>query len=950
MLTFASRRLLHDLRRTLATIVAVAIAVTSFVVLTGTAETQRLTVTEMLEENFRGAYDVLVRPAGSANEIERETSQVRASFLSGVYGGITLDQVDRIQGIGGIEAVAPIAMIGTTTRDVYASLDITDAVAAVPADRERFVLRYQLRIQARGGSIDLPDRRGWVYVTRAPMHKESYEESGPGWSRSGDRLVEMIDGVETHPCDQVPDVSEPASKPWEHVYPSCISLATGATTDISSDVGRVKVWVTVAFPLAVAAIDPVEEAKLVGLDDAVVAGRPLTADDTWHEGTRPGHGLPEPGNMRWPMPPNTPALLASHSDADYTTSAHVDLLPATATDSFVAFNLDGTGNPGDAIMAVAPEASATDATLTASDLFDAYLAATPPAELPRGEIEGEDWANLSMFTRLLKPGEVAYDGRDPLRPRVVENGGGRRLVDNYGPRTAIDTAFRPLNVVSDETGMQWTSGCDAVVDCYSGFVLGTVGHFDPDLLRQGGELGRVPLEEYTTARIAAADDATRDALDGDYLRPMLHPGDYLQAPPSILIPMQALPLFTATKFKVVDADAPISAVRVRVAGVTGMDAASRERIRLVAQQIVERTGLDVDIVVGSSQVEQAVALPATELGVPALNLSEMWSQKGVGVAIGRALDAKSLLLFALILVSSALTVSLTAHASVQARRRELGVLACVGWRPARLRGEALLELALVGLAAGVVGSVAAWPLASALGVEFEPSRAALAIPIALVLTVVAGLTATRAAGRTDPIAALRPPVATFKRSPRPIRSAAGLGVRQLVRRPARLVTGALAVAIATASLTLLGSIQFAFSGAVVGTFLGDVVAMQVRSADLIAAAFLALLGLVAVVTVLVLGLIEDARSFATLSAIGWPDAALARALAAQAGLLGLIGGVAGAALGLGLVVLLVGTIVPATVGVAAAVAVAAVLVCLAGALLPAASLRRQQVAQVLMVE
>ena len=82
MLTFAFRRLLHDARRTLATVVAVAIAVTSFVVLTGTAETQRLTVTETLEENFRGAYDVLVRPTGSANEIERETSQVRASFLS----------------------------------------------------------------------------------------------------------------------------------------------------------------------------------------------------------------------------------------------------------------------------------------------------------------------------------------------------------------------------------------------------------------------------------------------------------------------------------------------------------------------------------------------------------------------------------------------------------------------------------------------------------------------------------------------------------------------------------------------------------------------------------------------------------------------------------------------------------------------------------------------------
>ncbi len=44
---------------------------------------------------------------------------------------------------------------------------------------------------------------------------------------------------------------------------------------------------------------------------------------------------------------------------------------------------------------------------------------------------------------------------------------------------------------------------------------------------------------------------------------------------------------------------PISVIRVRVAGVTGPNPVSLERLREVAQQIAVRTGLDVDIVAGS---------------------------------------------------------------------------------------------------------------------------------------------------------------------------------------------------------------------------------------------------------------------------------------------------------------------------------------------------------------
>lgn len=99
--------------------------------------------------------------------------------------------------------------------------------------------------------------------------------------------------------------------------PSCYSLTSG--NDVHSAElavgGRAHVPVMVSYPLVVAAVDPGEEAKLVGLDAATAAGRALTAADTWTPATYvPGeYSMPGAGSH----PPYAPAVLASGQDADY---------------------------------------------------------------------------------------------------------------------------------------------------------------------------------------------------------------------------------------------------------------------------------------------------------------------------------------------------------------------------------------------------------------------------------------------------------------------------------------------------------------------------------------------------------------------------------------------------------------------------------------------------------
>jgi hypothetical protein len=180
---------------------------------------------------------------------------------------------------------------------------------------------------------------------------------------------------------------------------------------------------------------------------------------------------------------------------------------------------------------------------------------------------------------------------------------------------------------------------------------------------------------------------------------------------------------------------PGCVIRVRVAGVTGPDPLSRERIRLVAERIATTTGLAVDITAGSSPSPQLVGLPRGRFGQPALLVRELWVRKGVALAIIRALDRKSAALFGLVLVVCALLLTNGALAAVRGRRAELGTLLALGWSRTAIFASVLGELALVGLPAGLPGRT----LLGGLGLAVAVAVAAAIATTASMLLVLAAL-------------------------------------------------------------------------------------------------------------------------------------------------------------------------------------------------------------------
>jgi predicted lysophospholipase L1 biosynthesis ABC-type transport system permease subunit len=242
----------------------------------------------------------------------------------------------------------------------------------------------------------------------------------------------------------------------------------------------------------------------------------------------------------------------------------------------------------------------------------------------------------------------------------------------------------------------------------------------------------------------------------------------------------------------------------------------------------------VDIVAGSSPSPVTIDLPADAFGQPPLTLSEDWVKENVAAAILTAVDKQSVALFTLILVVCVLFVGNAATAAVRGRRRELGVLAALGWRRSRLFASVLGELAGIGLAAGLLAAAIAVPAAAGLGLDASPGRALLAVPVAIAVALAGGLAPAWLAARTDPVTSVRPPVLAVRRAHQP-RGITSLALLNVTRTPGRTLIGVASLAVGIAALTLLTAVTVAFRGMIVGTLLGDAVVVQVRGVDYIAA-------------------------------------------------------------------------------------------------------------------
>jgi len=622
--------------------------------------------------------------------------------------------------------------------------------------------------------------------------------------------------------------------------------------------GFVGSGVNLPFPMLISAVDPVQENRLLALDRTIVSGRPLRITDSYR---RVGLGLGY-GVV-------VPVVAASRTYVDESLQVTVERLQPPAGSDVPAILASKQAYP---FLTSLPGESVGTQSFSPDDMYDLLLR----------QLEGDRSGLVATWTG----GAVGYrsEGTDRLEAVPATNPTSIWKVPSYqgffpAPPGSDDSQFRPLQVHGSPYSGQENS--------FFGARVQVVGRFDPTRLPGFSPLSRVPLESYYP--------------------PVAEPAD----------------AFTDSRFfHGLNAKAPISVIRVKVAGVTGPDPISRERVRRAAQAIHEATGLAVDITAGSSPHPLLVHLPAGEFGRPPLLLREGWVKKGVAVVILSALDRKSLALFALILVVSALFLANGAAAAVRTRRSEIGSLLSLGWTRGRIFLSVLEELVLIGFIGGLAGAGLASALVAVLGLHVGLTRTLLVVPVAMLVALAAGFLPAWKAARGLPLDAVRPPIAN--RGPaRQARRVAGVAAAELLRVPGRTALGAVGLFIGVGALALLLAVQLGFRGALLGTLLGSFVSVQVRGVDLASVALAVSLAGLSVADVLFLNLRERAPEMATLRATGWSGTDLGRLVAYEGLGIGVLGSVPGAVVG----VLVAGL---ATGGVGARVVLGGLLAALAG--------------------
>jgi putative ABC transport system permease protein len=884
--------------RVIALLAGLLLATTAFTVLTAASRTAQLRTVGTVSSHFLSAYQILVRPAGARTALESQTGTVQPNFLAGIYGGITMAQYHQIASLPGVSVAAPIAMVGYALVGAAIPFRIPVADYRGPG-RELF--RDQTTWVSDNGTSRVTQPANYTYVTPGRLQFNS---------SSGD-MQELVPGHgAVTVCPNRPQ--SPAANPFgiaDQAIIGCWSKVDGYGSGGASGPADAAYWV---IPVLIAAIDPAAEARLDGLNHALVSGHYLAerADTT-----------PQDNQSEFPV------LASSASGMDEYAITTLQRLTAPKTP------------PDMTVPWLTSEASARGQTLvtqrsTAQQAYRQmlrYLASSAQVG-DRYPIEAYWSVGPVRYRRAVAGALQPIQVRNPLS--VWQSAGISSVsMDNE------DTAYRRISAHTPKN-----AGVLGDVQA----VPKLVGTFDPARIRSFDRLSEVPLGGYEPVTAAPATAASRRALGGADLLPNQNLGGYVSQPVNLITSLSALPalqndLQYGGNLHTGD---PISVIRVRVAGVSGPNPVSLERIREVAQQIAVRTHLDVDIVAGSSPTPTTVDLPAGNFGQPALTLTEYWVKKGVAVAILSAVDKNSLVLFILILVVCVLFVANSATAAIRGRRRELGVLACLGWTRPRLFTAVLGELAAIGLIAGLLGAAAALPVSAALGLRASPQRAALAVPIAVVVAVIAGLIPAWLAARADPVASVRPAVLAAGRSRVP-GGVTGLAATNVLRNPGRALVGAVSLAVGISALTMLAALSLAFRGVVVGSLLGDAVAVQVRGVDYIAVTATVVLGVLAVADVVFLNITERSAELAAIRAFGWRESTLGRLVITEGAFIGLAGSLAGAAIGLGAASTFAGRAPGSLYLVAAAAVVAGVLVTVAAAVLPARALRRLPAAHLL---
>jgi hypothetical protein len=383
----------------------------------------------------------------------------------------------------------------------------------------------------------------------------------------------------------------------------------------------------VQFPILMAGIDPQEEAALIPLEETVWQGRYLQPDESlelkvqmvWVEESV----MPER-----PEPINLPILINTTIYIDlvhYAELKHV-LLPE-GKDSLESVMASG----GSAFLDNLPAEGTGISQMDSQAIYQRMIELITPRVRMPGSIPSPQMY-LGHSAALSTPSGLIY--QESSVPFHYDG----LVLSLQLPATRDEDRSQPQYRASLAPG-------EAEFNIW--YLWDVIGIFDIEDLPLPAEVSSVPLETYFPPVAILRYDERGSPVDPRCtLNPTLNPEGYIQPPPLVLTTLQAAHALRGEE--------AISAIRVRVGDIDGFTPYAQRKIEAIAIEIARRTGLEVDIMAGSSPRRILVHVPG--IGY----VEEQWIQKGVNLVYKQGIQAGNWLLLGTLLAAGGLfTLDLT---------------------------------------------------------------------------------------------------------------------------------------------------------------------------------------------------------------------------------------------------------------------------------------------------
>lgn len=685
----------------------------------------------VLDDNWRGSYDILVTAEGQDLGGSETEGLVDANFV-GTAGssGISVRDVERIRALEDVEIAAPIGLVGVL-RDLAMApyLEVADRPEAGVSD-----LPGPLAARAE---VVLDDVR-----TQQPVRVAGH---------SGHMAMRPRSAEELEPTAFL------ARQPEEF---AAFTDANGMTAAENEGAMMIALGTLPEFASSVVAVDPASEIELEAYradfleplrqaPEERQLGVDADSDEQWQDLV----------NAERFVVASVELFSAEAQDGDVHA---VPLVVAAAPEGSLELRLRVTAAPLDSddlpteprdvqasLDGLEPELWVEDV-LDASDLITPFAsgglrfciegsschAQSPgafyePASALLPELSGrpgyaaDDFPGYPAF-RVEPQGPVAVDGTPPAAGQAALR------VQSYRSSTQVEegTGFHREQLIPAPLGtFSWAEVADAGSDAVS----------------------------YVPSGISTTPTYRLDGPDaGSEVLPNFSSLDFITTPPGAFTDLAGGELMRGS--------APIDAIRVRVADLDGYTSGAQQKVAQVAAQI-ETLGLQTTIVAGSSPQEVAIRVPDYHLHPDGERedlgwVSQEWTTLGAAIVVEEAMTGAVLTLSAATLTVLAMALVVSAISAGRSRATETAILTRVGWRrrsiAARFAGQDVPAVVLV-IATALVCSLIARPeLRTALGavVALTMATAVLAVVPGFRAPVLAGLFARGGPRRRRELSAL----------------------------------------------------------------------------------------------------------------------------------------------------------------------------------------------------